>query len=266
VKTFLRNASRSRLSPEALEGVIEAATTTMGVPMVAEEEALVRELADQLLTASNAKKQIAQRIQEVGKEDSEFVRLAQWMGTYTAAVLITQVDPLQYSSARQLQKACGLNLCEKSSGQDESRRHISNLHISKRGPGLVRQVLYLFALRMIQDSPTVRAWYMKRENYTAQSKQRAIIAVMRKLVGALFHVARGAQFDATKLFDTRRLDLDSESKASAVSLEQVPAPEQAVPSLEQVAAAPKKAISPRTEPRPIARRRNGARERMSASA
>ena len=34
---------------------------------------------------------------------------------------------------------------------------------------------------------------------------KAVVAVMRNLVRALWHVARGATFDSTRLFDARRL-------------------------------------------------------------
>ena len=39
------------------------------------------------------------------------------------------------------------------------------------------------------------------------SKARAAVALMRKLVKALFHVARGAPMNTQKLFDTTRLNI-----------------------------------------------------------
>ena len=137
-----------------------------------------------------------------------------------------------------MEKACGLNLREKSRGETSGR-----ITITKRGAGVVRQVLYLFALRMLQASPAVRAWYKRRRGYTEDSKQRAVVAVMRKLVRALFHVARGDAFDASKLFDLRRLDLETKEAAT---------PDDAAPPN---ATAP----SPRTTPRPIARGRQRGR-------
>ena len=38
-------------------------------------------------------------------------------------------------------------------------------------------------------------------------KAKGVIALMRKFAKALFHVARGAVFDSTKLFDISRLQL-----------------------------------------------------------
>lgn len=248
VKSLLRKASRSRLSQEAVAGVIAGAETTMGVPMVPEEEQLVRTLAMQLIAADRSADELDEQMRKVAKSNEVFARLSTWMGVYTAAVVITRVDPRQYSSARQLEKACGLNLREKSSGEKSGR-----ITITKRGPGLVRQVLYLFALRMIQESAAVRAWYKRRRGYTEDSKQRAVVAVMRKLIRALLHVARGQAFDAGKLFDLRRLDLDAKTTATS-----------AATTTPTVAATP--IAPPRTTPRPIARGRKRARSTGTAHA
>jgi hypothetical protein len=238
VKTLLRKASRSRLSEEALAGVIAGAGATLGVPMVVEEEHFVRTLAMHLIAADRSTEELDAQMRELTKDDEVFARLSTWMGVYTAAVVVTRVDPRQYTSARQLEKACGLNLREKSSGEGVRR-----LTITKRGSGLVRQVLYMFALRMLKESAAVRAWYKRRRGYNEDSKQRAIVAVMRKLVRAMFHVARGEAFDASKLFDLRRLDLD----AGAATMSDA--------ATTPVVAAKPKMPPPRTTPRPIARGR-----------
>src|SRR5262249_49763955 len=67
---------------------------------------------------------------------------------------------------------------------------------------------------LLQSDAIVRAWYEKREGHTDQSRRRAVVAVMRKLVRATFHVAKGEVFDASKLFAVERLDLGS-TKARA---------------------------------------------------
>jgi transposase len=242
VRAFLRKASRSRLSEQAVEGVIAGAGATVGVPMVPEEEQLVRTLARQLIAAGQSTDELDEQMRDVGKEDEGFGRLSSWMGTYTAAVIITRVDPRQYTSARQLEKACGLNLRVKSSGEKAGR-----ITITKRGSGLVRQALYLFALRMLKGSAAVRAWYQRRRGYTEESKQRAVVAVMRKLVRAMFHIARGDAFDASKLFDLRRLDLEDSATATPSTA--------ATPD----AAATPKMPPARTTPRPIARGKKRAR-------
>lgn len=237
VRTLLHHASRGRLSKEAVEGVICGAKATFGVPTTEEEEGLVGLLAKQALESGRRMSELERDIAALAKDDELFARLQAWMGTFTAAVVVTHCDPRKYENARQLEKACGLNLREKSSGE-----HHGRLMITKRGPGLVRKVLYLFALRMLQESTVVRAWYQARRGYTDDSKQRAVVAVMRKLVRAMFHVAKGETFDATKLVDVRRLALaDGATRPTA--------------------------IVPRTTPRSIARGKKRARspERAAAS-
>jgi transposase len=238
VRSFLREVSRARLSAETMAGVIADARTTLGVPMLQEQERLLRTLATHALDAGRRCDDLERDMHELAKHDDVFARLSSWMGTYTAAVVVTLCDPSQYANARQLEKACGLNLREKSSGEHQGR-----LSITKRGPGLVRQVLYLFALRMIQESSAVRAWYMRRRGFTDESKLRAVVAVIRKLVRALFHVAKGAAFEEGKLFDLRRLDLD------------------AVKTTVQ-----KKEVTPRTTPRAIARGTKRTRNSNAAAA
>lgn len=206
-RSFLESTSRHRLSEAAINGIVEGARTTLGVPMTNEAVQLLATLATQMHEATIRMDRIESELVAVGSTDAAFEHLAPWMGSYTAAVLVTRCNPRNFESARHLEKACGLNLRETSSGEHKGR-----LSISKRGPGLVRQTLYLFALRMIAQSDVVHAWYIKRRGYTEDSKMRAVIAVVRKLVRASFYIARGQSFDAARLFDMRRLDLVTNSK------------------------------------------------------
>jgi transposase len=133
------------------------------------------------------------------------------VGKKTAAVLAASVgDPRNYSSAEAFVKSLGLNLKEKSSGKEKG-----GLHITKRGPGVARMMLYMAVLRLIQTDAVVRAWYAKKVSQLGgRQKSKAIVAIMRKLAGALWHVAKGSPFDSTKLFDTRRLNLLAIAEAS----------------------------------------------------
>lgn len=203
---LLSAASRRKLSRETIATVATGARKSLGVPTSTEEELAITTLASQAYDAEKRMNELERQLTEVGAEDSAFQHLAPWMGAYTAGAIITLCDPRQYKTTRQLEKACGLNLREKSSGDwDAERPDRVRKRITKRGPGLVRKLLYLFALRMIERDATVRAWYMRRKQYIADHKMAAVIAVMRKLLKAVFHVARGAPFDVAKLFDVRRL-------------------------------------------------------------
>jgi transposase len=236
-RALVHAASRGRVAPEVVEGLIAESTCTTGVPMLAEEEKHVSTLAMHVIAARRSMAELENDMKELGQQDEAYARLAAWMGTYTAAVITTMCDPRQYANARQLEKACGLNLREKSSGE-----HRGQLHITKRGPGPVRQALYMFTLRMIDSSAIVRAWYKRRRGYTEGTKQGAVVAVMRKLVRAMFHVAKGNEFDAAKLFDTRRLDIDTTPREVKVER-----------------------ITPRTTPRSATRERRVTAARSRAS-
>lgn len=235
-RAFLHRASRGRFSAELCDGVVSEAGATLGQPMLSEEREHLSALAREARKALQDAEMLEEKMHELGRSSSAFVALEQWMGTWTAAVLVTLCNPSQYASASQLEKACGLNVREKSSGEHKGR-----LSITKRGPGLVRQVLYLFALRAIQQRPAVRAWYERRQGYTSESKKRAVIAVMRKLIRAAFHVAKSEPFEEAKLFDLRRLKVDGAQENQA-----------------------KKRPKQRTQARTIARGTKREREMMSA--
>jgi hypothetical protein len=152
---------------------------------------------------------LEQRVEEMDRLLRERVsaqlrwtQAAAWVGMTTWAVILAHVgDPADYRSAGALEKALGLNLREASSGE-QSRR---GLHITKRGPGIVRKYLYMATLRWLQKDPIAVAWYKGRQGYTEQTKGRAVVALMRKLVRGLWHLSRGASYEAERLFDVRRL-------------------------------------------------------------
>jgi hypothetical protein len=72
---------------------------------------------------------------------------------------------------------------------------------------VARRWLFLAALRWMRSDPTARAWYNRKVQHNGGTKLKAVIALMRKLLAALYYIARGADYDASKLFDTKRLQL-----------------------------------------------------------
>ena len=120
--------------------------------------------------------------------------------------MTTVGDPRRFASARAYRKAFGLNLRERSSGRKKGK-----LAITKRGPGRARRFLYLAVLGLIQRDPIVAAYYRQKvADKGGQHKRIAVTAVMRKIALALWHVGRGAPYDAARLFDTSRLTLPQE--------------------------------------------------------
>jgi hypothetical protein len=63
-------------------------------------------------------------------------------------------------------------------------------------------------LRLVQHEPHFQAWHAaKVQRMAGVHKIRSVVALMRKLLGALWHVGRGAQFEAARLFDAHKLGL-----------------------------------------------------------
>ena len=80
----------------------------------------------------------------------------------------------------------------------------SSLHkparISKAGNKYLRAALYMPALVAIQHEPNVAAFYDKLVA-SGKTKMQAIIAVMRKLLHAIFGMLKhGADFDGRKFY------------------------------------------------------------------
>ena len=194
-------------SAEKMNAVLASAATSQGVMMIHEEEVEVSELAKQMVAQWREIESIDNELCELLRQDPVAARLAVLIGPTTAMALAADLGDLStYASPKALEKACGLNLREHSSGKRKS-----GLHITKRGPPRARQYLYLAALRLLRVDPIVRAWYASRVT-RGQAKMSAVVAVLRKLVRALVFVARGEDFQAAKLFDVRRLDVQQTSK------------------------------------------------------
>ena len=120
-------------------------------------------------------------------------------GKTTSAVLVASGGaPQDYPDAASYLKGLGLNLKEHSSGT-----HRGQLKITKRGPALARRYLYFAALRLIYRAPAVRTWLEAKAQRDGGRKGKGVIAVMRKLAKALWHVGQGECFDAGRLFGPR---------------------------------------------------------------
>ena len=105
------------------------------------------------------------------------------VGVPTACVLwVSTGDPRDFDSAGAYRKAMGLNLAERSSGTYQGR-----LRISKRGSARTRQWLYFAVLRLVQRCG-VRPWYEAKKARHEGEARRVLVAVMRKLAVALYHV------------------------------------------------------------------------------
>jgi transposase len=218
-RELLVRVSRGAMKSERIEEVLHAADASLGVPIDGTDRELLKTVAKQMLVLRDgmqAAKAQAEELVSSPAAPASLRHIATMLGAMTACVVFGDAgDPTSYSSAAAFEKALGLNLKIRSSGEDGGK---PSLHITKRGPGRARKYLYLAALRAIWRYAPVRRWYEKRTAYAGEVKRKAVIAVMRKLVRAMFHVARGAPFDATKLFDMKRLGLAAGAAAAEPAL------------------------------------------------
>jgi transposase len=207
-RALMRRVGRHFLSEAKIEGVLQVASGSIGVRAIPAEREAIQEIAREVIRCRMAGRQARAAVEALVEEHEPVQRLGAVVGKITAATLVSKVGDLrEYESIRALEKALGLNLKERSSG-----KHQGQLKITKRGPGICRFYLYLAVLRLVHRDPIVAAWYRKKVARDGGIKKKAIIAVMRKLVGALWHVARGAEFDSRRLFNTAKLDIDGGAK------------------------------------------------------
>lgn len=200
---FIKEASRGKFSSEKAQSLVDDAKSSVGVVPVEEERQLLSTVASEMLRLRTKKKEAEKKIVSLVEGQNVSPALTQVCGPLTAAAIVTHIgDPKNYSSAGALLKALGLNLKERSSG-----RFQGPLHISKRGPALPRQMLFLTALRYLSHDKICAAWAGNKMGRDGPKRGRkTVIALVRKLVKGLWHCARtGETFDTSKLFDLRRL-------------------------------------------------------------
>jgi transposase len=200
---LLRRAGHAALAEEKIATVLASAERTVGLPCVPAERQLLRRLAEDICTVREALHRREREIHRQVVADPTLERMAAVVGKTTSAVLAAaQGLPQDYPSAASYVKSLGLNLKERSSG-----KHKGQLKITKRGPGIARHYLHFAAMRWVYRDPIVQAWYRAKVRRDGGLTGKAMIAVVRKLAKALWHVARGEPFDPRKLFNVKHLEL-----------------------------------------------------------
>jgi len=193
----LKAWSKGMIQNDKIAQIIQSAEHTLGQPCLESERRYLQALAEEMRHSRQQQKQAKQALEAIVNADTGLKEIALTIGLVTTAVLLSsRLDPRHYTNARSFQKALGLNLKEKSSG-----RYVGQLKITKRGCSIVRRYLYFAALRLIKNDPLVKAWYQAKVD--ARAKNKTVIALMRKLAKALWHLALGERFDARKLLAVR---------------------------------------------------------------
>jgi transposase len=185
--------------------ILEAAKQSKHVEPTEIERLLIKEHCAEMDRTRRLEALARARVHKILGHEPAVRRMAQVVGKTTAAVLYALMgDPCAYENLPQYIKSLGLNLKETSSGKTKGA-----VHITKRGSSTSRQYLYLAAMRAVKDCAVVRAWFERKQGRDGGKGKggKALVAIMRKLAAALWHVARGAAFDVRKLYNVQALGL-----------------------------------------------------------
>jgi len=187
---------RALLSPEKIEHLLAGARSSVGVRVGDWQRRQIQDYAQHALAARREAELAQRHLRSLAEGHAVLQAQGRVVGVPTACVLWASTgDPRKYHAAGAYRKAMGLNLVERSSGQYQGR-----LRISKRGSARARQWLYFAALRLVQNCG-VRPWYEAKKARDEDDARRVIVAVMRKLVMALYHVGvRNEEFRPRRLF------------------------------------------------------------------
>jgi transposase len=107
------------------------------------------------------------------------------LGVISVAGLIGEVgDFSRFRTQSEIMKLAGLDLYEISSGKRKGEKRIS-----KRGRSLIRKILYFAAIQMVRKNGIMYDYYEKL-TCRGMLKMRALVAVMRKVLGIIHAIVR----------------------------------------------------------------------------
>jgi len=209
-RELMRKVGGHLLTEDKIGAVLAAARQSSGLEPVGGEREMLQQLCAELIHQRVQEQRAERWVLSLCREDEALSAMSTVVGKSSAVAIQAAVgSPKQYAKAGQMEKAMGLNLKENSSGKRQGKRHIT-----KRGNSMTRRLLFLAAMRKVKDEPVVRAWYELQVHKEGGSRVKGLVAVMRKLVRALWHLGvRGGVFDAKRLFDVRRLQLQAAPQA-----------------------------------------------------
>ena len=184
------------MSPAKIEELLTGARSSVGVRLGPWQQRQIQEYAERALAARQQASRAQRQLRRLAAGHPVLQAQGEVVGVPTACVLwVSTGDPRDFDSAGAYRKAMGLNLAERSSGTYQGR-----LRISKRGSARTRQWLYFAALRLVQQCG-VRPWYEAKKARHEGEARRVLVAVMRKLAVALYHVGvRNEEFQPRRLF------------------------------------------------------------------
>lgn len=185
----LHTASQGHLGQATYDRVVTAARGTLGLPGAQGQlrQELVLTLARLTLFEQQLRALEATMVEalEVVPETPYLLSIP-GVAPVTAAVFLGSIgDPRAYECGAQILRVAGLSLVERSSGI-----HHGTKRISKRGPPLLRQAAFMFAVRSITRGGIFRSEFEALCQRNGGRKMKAVVAVMRSGLRLLYSVAR----------------------------------------------------------------------------
>lgn len=182
------SVSRGRMTGERAATLRESARDTVGVTegresITMELLALVNGLEETERFIAKLEAMMAVYLRQIPYQSS--LLSIRGIGIVTAAGLVGEVgDFRKFKTIGEVMKLAGLNLYEVSSGAHKGRHHIS-----KRGRPLLRKLLYYTALNTVRKNGVMHKTY-QRHIAGGMVKNKALVAVARKLLGIIFALIR----------------------------------------------------------------------------
>jgi transposase len=184
----IRRRSMGKLGIKDAELLINAAQQTVGIKEGAAGIVLdIRHILAQLDVVDSFKTEIeAEMASTLGRIPFSARLLSiKGLGVISVAGLISEVgDFSKFRTQSEIMKLAGLDLYEISSGKRKGEKRIS-----KRGRSLIRKILYFAAIQMIRKNGIMQEYYESLID-RGMLKMRALVAVMRKLLGVIHAILR----------------------------------------------------------------------------
>ncbi|HJT31901.1 MAG TPA: IS110 family transposase [Pirellulales bacterium] len=217
------SASRewSRQSVQWLCDVAAGTTASLGEGSRARLASLI-DLYQALSTQLKTLDQTIERLSRSPRYARGFrkLKLMKGVGTLCAMVFLTEMGDLErFGNRRQLGAYLGLAPAAYESGQRDDRKG----HITHQGPARVRHMLCQSAWAALRCSPEWRAKYEQIRRGSAKRTKVAIVAIMRQLGVAMWHMARSAELDEV-LEEVDRVKTSARARQKGAAPPALPSP------------------------------------------
>jgi len=187
----VRKASRGRLGEAFVDRLTQAARRSLGQrdgiePRIDELQFGFQELARLEAFRERLEKQRVACLPSC--TEAESILSIPDLGASTVARILAETGRLtDFETSGSVLKHGGINLYAISTGKRNST--VVHYHLTKRGRSRLRHILYFAALRLVQRGAIYHDFYTRLVSH-GTAKIAALVAVMRKLLGLVYALAR----------------------------------------------------------------------------